>query len=127
MAKSDMKRQIRELNRKMRKAFDWTAEETHKALFVAAETCRGEIKSVTPVDTGHLVGSIKMVEQKPGPVATIKAGASYAANVEFGSAQHAPGEKGAFMQHGLTWFQENGVKMMGDIVKAEMELKKEIL
>jgi len=113
----DFLRQVSALNKKLDKAIDAKDEDVQKALFIVANQTVGEIKKVVPVQTGNLRGSIHIVEPSPAPQVSIKAGAEYAADVEFGDKKHQEGKKGAFMQHGVSWFMANGEELIGKISK----------
>jgi len=108
---------VKKLNKSLAKAMDAEDKKVQAALFQVANKTVEEIKKVVPVDTGNLRGSIQIVERKPGPEVQIKAGAEYAASVEFGDQRHQEGKKGAFMQHGITWFMANGEKLIGKLSK----------
>jgi len=75
-----------------------------------------EIKKVTPVDTGALWAATQTKQNSPSNPLILENTKNYAASVEFGNKRHGEGKKGAFMQHGLDWFVQNGEKEIAEFI-----------
>jgi len=76
-----------------------------------------EIKKVTPVDTGALRAATQTEQNSPSNPLILENTQNYAASVEFGNQRHGDGKKGAFMQHGLDWFVQNGEREIAECMK----------